>query len=69
MQVLFIVNSDNPQILWNAFRQANIMLDSMEEVSIFLNGPSVKYMRLNSETFTLRQLAKTFTLSEGTLYA
>ncbi len=69
MNVLFILCQDTPEVLWNAFRQANLMLEEMHDVSIFLNGPSVKYEALDSERFPLKTLAKTFTLSEGELFA
>ena len=45
------------------------MLEGMEDVSIFLNGPSVKYEESDSEQFLLRELEKIFTLSEGQLFA
>ena len=45
------------------------MLESMEDVSIFLNGPSVKYEEFDSDKFPLKELAKIFTLSEGHLLA
>jgi uncharacterized protein involved in oxidation of intracellular sulfur len=41
----------------------------MEDVSIFLNGPSVNYEESDSEKFPLKELAKIFTLSEGELFA
>ncbi len=69
MQVTMIVCQDNPEILWNCFRLANMMLDGMEDVTIFLNGPSVRYEELDSERFPLKHLAKVFTLSEGELLA
>lgn len=69
MQVTMIVTQAVPEVIWNAFRLANMMLEGMEEVSIFLNGPSVCYEALDSEQFPLKELAKIFTLSEGQLYA
>ncbi len=69
MKVTIIICQDNPEIIWNAFRLANMMLEGMDNVSIFLNGPSVRYEELDSERFPLKSLAKTFTLSEGVLYA
>jgi len=69
MKITFIVCQDTPEVLWNVFRLANMMLESMEDVCIFLNGPSVRYEEKDSETFPLRTLAKTFTLSEGQLFA
>jgi uncharacterized protein involved in oxidation of intracellular sulfur len=69
MKVLMIVCQDVPEVVWNAFRLANMMLEGMENVSIFLNGPSVEYENLDSEQFPIKELAKIFTLSEGRLLA
>ena len=69
MQVAMIVCQDNPEIIWNCFRLANLMLEGMDDVTIFLNGPSVNYQALDSERFPIRDLAKVFTLSEGELLA
>ena len=69
MNVLMIICQESPEVLWNAFRLSNMMLEGMEDVSIFLNGPSVKYEESDSEQFPLKELAKIFTLSEGQLFA
>ncbi len=69
MDVAMVLCQDNPEIMWNCFRLGNMMLEGMEEVTIFLNGPSVRYRGLSSEKFPLLDLAKIFTLSEGTLLA
>ena len=69
MKVTMIICQDAPEVLWNAFRLGNMMLEGMEDVSIFLNGPSVKYEESDSEQFPLIELAKIFTFSEGQLSA
>lgn len=69
MKVAMVVCSNVPEVIWNAFRLGNMMLEGMEDVSIFLNGPSVEYENLDSEQFPLTELAKIFTLSEGELFA
>jgi uncharacterized protein involved in oxidation of intracellular sulfur len=69
MKVTFILTQDTPEVVWNAFRLANMMLEGMEDVSIFLNGPSVRYEESDSRQFPLKELAKTFALSEGSLFA
>ncbi len=69
MKILLIICREVPEVIWNAFRLANIMLEEMEDVTIFLNGPSVKYENLDSEKFPLLELSKIFTLSEGVLLA
>jgi uncharacterized protein involved in oxidation of intracellular sulfur len=69
MKFGMIICQNTPDVIWNAFRQANIMLEAMDDVTIFLNGPSVKYEESDSEIFPLKELAKIFTLSEGRLFA
>ena len=69
MKIAVIICQDIPEILWNAFRLANMMLEGMEDVTIFLNGPSVKYESMDSKQFPLIELSKIFTLSEGLLLA
>ena len=69
MKITMIISQNTPEVIWNAFRLANMMLEGMEDVNIFFNGPSVKYEELDSEQFPLKKLAKIFTLSEGCLFA
>ena len=69
MNVTMAVCPDSPEVLWNAFRLANMMLEGVEDVSIFLSGPSVRYAEMHSETDPLLELARIFILSEGQLLA
>jgi len=64
-----MVCSGDPEVVWNAFRMGNLMLEQMDDVTMFLNGPAVRYTSLASEEFPLVDLAKVFTLSEGVLLA
>ena len=69
MKITIMACSATPEILWNAFRLGNMMLEKMDDVSIFLNGPAVDYASLATEQYPLGELAKIFTLSEGALLA
>ena len=69
MKIAMIICQETPEVIWNAFRLANMMLEGMEDVSIFLNGPSVKYEAADTDQFPLKELAKIFALSGGELYA
>jgi len=69
MKATLMVCSGDPEVVWNAFRMGNLMLEQMDDVTMFLNGPSVRYASLTSEHFPLTELAKVFTLSEGVLLA
>jgi len=69
MNIALVACNDNPEILWNCFRLGNLMLEQMDEVTIFLDGPSVHYQTLSSEKYPIQDQAKLFTLSEGVLQA
>lgn len=69
MNITLMICNEKAEVVWNAIRQANIMLEEMHDVNIFLNSSSVNYEDLNSEKFNIRELLKLFTLSEGKLYA
>ena len=69
MKTTLMVCSDDPEVIWNGFRMANLMLEQMDDVTMFLNGPSVRYAEMASERFPLIDLAKIFVLSEGILLA
>lgn len=69
MKITIMACNGTPEVLWNAFRMGNMMLEKMDEVSIFLNGPAVDYASLASEQYPLGELARIFTLSEGVLLA
>lgn len=69
MHIGLMVCSGDPEVVWNAFRMGNLMLEQMDDVTMFLNGPAVRYASLVSENFPLTELAKVFTLSEGVLLA
>jgi uncharacterized protein involved in oxidation of intracellular sulfur len=69
VKVLLISCLDIPEVIWNSFRLANMMLEEKEDVTIYLNGPSVRYEEFDSEKFPLKKLAEKFTLSRGNLLA
>ena len=69
MNFAIIACSGNPEILWNCFRMGNLMLEQMDEVTIFLDGPSVNYASLSSKKYPIQDQAKLFSLSEGVLQA
>ncbi|ADW17213.1 hypothetical protein Despr_1041 [Desulfobulbus propionicus DSM 2032] len=69
MKTTLMVCNAEPEVVWNAFRMGNLMLEQMDDVTLFLNGPSVRYAAMDSERFPLVELAKIFTLSEGVLLA
>ena len=69
MNVALVATNDNPEIIWNCFRLGNLMLEQMDEVTIFLDGPSVNFSTMSSDQYPILAEAKLFTLSEGMLQA
>jgi sulfur relay (sulfurtransferase) complex TusBCD TusD component (DsrE family) len=71
MKIGILISTSDPETLWNAFRFANLCLniDDTNEVMIFLNSKAVAYENFDSEKFNIKELAKTFALSEGKLLA
>ena len=43
MQTALMFVSGDPEVLWNGFRLGNLLLERMDDVTIFLNGPAVRY--------------------------
>lgn len=71
MKIGILISTGEPETLWNAFRFANLCLntDETNEVTIFLNSKAVAYEPADSEKFNIKELSKTFVLSEGKLLA
>ena len=69
MHATLMVCSGDPEVVWNALRMGNLMLEQMDDVTLFLNGPAVRYAAMSSDRFPLAELARVFTLSEGVLLA
>jgi uncharacterized protein involved in oxidation of intracellular sulfur len=71
MKIGILISTDDPETLWNAFRFANLCLntDENDEVTIFLNAKAVAYERADSKQFNIKEQAKSFVLTEGKLLA
>ena len=69
MNMLLVVNCNNPELKWNAVRFGNVLLNEGDDVTIFLNGPGVTLYDGDSEAFPIREQVKTFCLSEGVIGA
>ena len=69
MNMLLMINGNNPEITWNAIRFGNVLLNEGHDVNLFLNGPGVNLYEGDSDMFPIREQAKIFSLSEGALFA
>jgi uncharacterized protein involved in oxidation of intracellular sulfur len=71
MKIGILISTGDPEIIWNAFRFANLCIntDVTNEVSVFMHGKAVQYENCDSKQFNIKELAKTFALSDGKLLA
>lgn len=69
MNVLLMINTNNPELKWNAVRFGNVLLSEGEDVTIFLNGPGASLFDGDSAAFPIREQVKHFHLNEGVLCA
>jgi uncharacterized protein involved in oxidation of intracellular sulfur len=69
MKIGVVCSTKDPEILWNAFRFANLCLEKMDDVMLFLNCGAVAYYEVDSPKYKLEELLKSFTLSDGVLYS
>ncbi len=71
MKIGILISTGDAETIWNAFRFANLCVntDVNNEVSIFMHAKAVEYENCDSEKFNIKELAKTFVLSDGKLLA
>ncbi len=69
MNAVLVACTGNPEVLCSCFHMANLMLSEMDEVTIFLDGPAVRYSALSSERYPIMELASKFTSGRGVLKA
>ncbi len=69
MQLGFILETNDPERVWNAFRLANTALDVDHTVEVFLLGDGVEAPDLEHEKFNPHGVMRKYTLEGGDLYA
>ena len=69
MQLGIILETNDPERVWNAFRLANTALDADHTVEVFLLGDGVEAPDLEHEKFNPHGVMRKYTLEGGDLYA
>jgi uncharacterized protein involved in oxidation of intracellular sulfur len=69
MRLGIIINTNNPETVWNALRLGNAALDSGHNVSVFLMGAGVEAEEIQSENFNVAEVLDKFTRGKGNLLA
>jgi len=69
MQLGLILETNDPERVWNAFRLANTALDAGHSVETFLLGDGVEAPDLEPETFNPHGVMVKYTNNDGALFA
>jgi len=60
MRYAIIINSSEPETVWNALRFATAVLSRGHKATIFLLGPAVEINRINSERFNIKKILQRY---------
>ena len=69
MKIGIIIQSNDPETVWNAIRFANTSLNSNHVVKIFLLGKGVELEQIKSDKFDVQSVIHTFLERNGELQA
>lgn len=69
MKTGIIINSNDSETVWNAFRFGNFSLKAGDTVKVFLTGRGVEAESLDTEKFAVTQQMKDFVSSGGKIFA
>jgi uncharacterized protein involved in oxidation of intracellular sulfur len=65
MTMLFIINTDDAETVYNAMRLANIAVEKGSEVNVFMLGKGVLFEQVISEQFNVKEQVDKF---KGNMY-
>lgn len=65
MNILFIINTDDAETIYNALRLANISVEKGNEVNVFMLGKGVLFEQVSSEQFNVKEQVDKF---KGNMY-
>jgi hypothetical protein len=69
MSIGIVLQSNDPETVWNALRFANTSLNARHTVKIFLLGKGVELEQIKSEKFDVPSVIKAFLERKGELLA
>lgn len=69
MHLGLIVETNDPERVWNAFRLANAALDAGHSVETFLLGDGIEAPELDHEKFNPHGIIRKYTNNDGGLFA
>jgi uncharacterized protein involved in oxidation of intracellular sulfur len=65
MNILFIINTDDAETVYNAMRLANVAVEKGDEVNVFMLGKGVLFEQISSGQFNVNEQISKF---KGNMY-
>ncbi len=69
MKIGIVLQSNDPETAWNAFRFAITSADGGHKTKVFLLGKGVEVEKISSEEFNVPKVLKAFLKRDGEIYA
>jgi len=69
MNIGIIIQSNEPEIVWNAIRFANTALNANHAVKVFLLGKGVELEQITNDKFDVQSVVRTFLEKKGEMQA
>uniref|UniRef100_A0A7C2V7G1 Sulfur reduction protein DsrE n=1 Tax=Hydrogenobacter sp. TaxID=2152829 RepID=A0A7C2V7G1_9AQUI len=64
-----VIYSNDPEVVWNAFRFGNFALKAGDEVKVFLLAKGVESELLDTDHFKVKEQMESFVKNGGTIFA
>jgi len=69
VNIHIVLQSKNPETIWNAFRFAIALLRSDHKVKVLLLGKDIQLEKMQERNFDILGVAKEFLMTNGEMYA
>jgi uncharacterized protein involved in oxidation of intracellular sulfur len=69
MKIGIVISTNDPEVVWNAFRFGNVSLQENHEVKIFLMNKGVEIEEIKSERFNVKEQMDSFIKKNGQMIA
>ncbi len=69
MKLGIIISTNEPEVVWNAFRLGNVSLKSGHEVKIFLINKGVEIEEINNEKYNIKEQIESYMENNGQILA
>jgi len=69
MKIGIVMSTNEPEVVWNAFRFGNTSLKAKHEVKVFLINKGVEVESINDEKYDVREQINSFIENKGQILA